>query len=202
MTFPLFYGAGDFFGKGLTPTFTDIFPDFDTFKQHYKDNELDTIGTEDVLSESSLKTLYYLLYARYGDRSILFYDTNQFIYAVFSLVYMYGPTWQRRVALQSKIRNLTDDEIVSSDATSHTHAYNPGTLNTDDINYINEQNKTKRTRSKMEGLALASSLLEKDVSKEFVDKFASLFRRGVINICPVYFEMPEGFPNNLYPEDN
>lgn len=191
------YYYDQLFGKGLTPKFSDIFPDFETFSTMYDENKLKQINDTNTLSAPALENLYYLLYARYGDRSIAYFDINQFVYALFAVVFMYGPTWERRLDLQSKIRGLTEEDIITSDSSSQTHAYNPSTLDTEEINYINEQNKTKRTRSKIEGLALASSLLEKDVSRDFLDKFASLFRRGVINICPIWYETPMGFPEDL-----
>lgn len=174
------------FGNYYTRTFCDIFPDFNTFKAEYVESELD--DTRATITEASLKSLYYLLYARYGNSHTIFYDENQFKYNVFSLIFMYGPTWERRLELQHKLRSLTEDELTTGSTTSQTHAYNPSSLSPEEINYINEQNKTKYVKSKMEGLSMGAQHLEKDVTKEFLDRFQSLFIRILVPNVPLYYQ--------------
>ena len=173
------------FGNYYTRTFTDIFPDFNTFKAEYVESQL--ADTRATLKEESLKSLYYLLYARYGNSHVIFYDENQFKYNVFSLIFMYGPTWERKLDLQHKLRSLTEDELITGSTTSQTHAYNPSSLSPEEINYINEQNKTKYVKSKMEGLSMGAQHLEKDVTKEFLDRFQTLFIRILVPNIPLYY---------------
>lgn len=178
------YFYNNLFGLGLTERFVDVFPDFTTFKSEYTASPLSKTNT---LADEALEALYYLLYARYGDRHTFSTDTNQFKYGLFSTIFMYGPTWARRLDLQTMARDLTADDMRRGDTSNNTHAINPGTLSPDELNYINEQNKVVREHGKMEGIAMASALLTSDVSKSFLDKFASLFYRGPINLFPLYY---------------
>lgn len=173
------------FGNFYTKTFAEVFPSFSHFKADYEESELDAEGNS--LAENSLKSLYYLLYARYGNSHIIFYDDMQFKYNVFSTIFMYGPTWERRLNLQSKLRALTDEELTAGTIANHTHAYNPSSLSEEEINYINEQNKTKYTKSKLEGYAMGAQLLEKDITKEFIDKFQKLFIKVIVPYSPLYY---------------
>ena len=66
-----------------TKTFTEVFDDYGTFKYHYIHCGIpQTIGCDDSTSTSNLQTLYYLLYAKYGNNPISNFDENQFIYKI------------------------------------------------------------------------------------------------------------------------
>ena len=58
--------------------FTDIYKDIDTFLEDYNNNGIPT-----VISQESATTLFYLLYARYGNSTLSNSDTNQFKYKLF-----------------------------------------------------------------------------------------------------------------------
>lgn len=75
------------YGNYRTRKFTDIFPNVDTFITGYTNNGITT-----TISQDSAKTLYYLLYSKYGNSHIANSDENQFQYKVWSTIYMYGPT--------------------------------------------------------------------------------------------------------------
>ena len=75
------------YGNFRTRTFTDIYPDVQTFLNEYANNGIPT-----TIQQSSCQTLYYLIYSRYGNSHIANNDENQFKYKVFSIIFMYGPT--------------------------------------------------------------------------------------------------------------
>ena len=53
---------------------------------------LSTYSISNNGTDANATTLYYLLYARYGNSHIVNTDENQFTYKLFSTIFMYGPT--------------------------------------------------------------------------------------------------------------
>lgn len=108
---------------------------------------LSSVGNSAKLEVADATTLYYLLYARYGNSSIANSDENQFKYKIFSTIYIGGATWAKKQEIQDKLRAMTEDEILAGTKAINNHAYNPQTAPTTDtveeLNYINEQNTTK-----------------------------------------------------------
>ena len=70
-----------------TKLFTEIYDDAGTFVYYYKH-----CGIPTTISDSSCNTLYYLLYARYGNSPIANYDEEQFKYKIAAIIFQYGPT--------------------------------------------------------------------------------------------------------------
>ena len=174
------------YGNYRTRKFTDIYDNVDDFLQDYSDN-----GLPMLVDNKDMTTLFYLLYARYGNSSIASSDENQFKYKLFSLVFQYGPTWAKRLEIQDKIRNLTEDELRESAKALYNHSYNPSTLpstdTVDELLTINEQNVTKHRRSKTDAYALLNDLLETDVTEEFISKFKKLFITIVEPELPLWY---------------
>ena len=110
------------YGSYRTRTFTDIYPNVEDFIKDYTYNGIKTTITTD-----SITTLYYLLYARYGNSHIVNSDENQFKYRLFSTIFMYGPTWEKRLDVQNKLRGLTDKELIEGTKQINNHSYNPST---------------------------------------------------------------------------
>ena len=88
-----------------TKKFTDFYSNVDAFLQDYKSNGLPT-----TISDANAKTLFFLLYAKYGNSSISNLDENQFKYRLFSIIFQYGPTWEKRLSIQDRLRNLEEKE--------------------------------------------------------------------------------------------
>ena len=79
--------------NSCTKKFVDIFESYNDFYYYYLNcNIPTTIGSDAPNKESNLRTLYYLLYAKYGNNFITNLDENQWIYKVFSTIFKYGPT--------------------------------------------------------------------------------------------------------------
>lgn len=174
------------YGNYRTRKFTDIYDNVDSFLADYSDN-----GLPMLVDTTNMTTLFYLLYARYGNSNIASSDENQFKYKLFSLVFQYGPTWAKRLEIQDKIRNLTEDELRESAKAIYNHSYNPSTLpstdTVDELLTINDQNVTKHRRSKTDAYALLNDLLETDVTEEFISKFKKLFITIVEPELPLWY---------------
>jgi len=125
-----------------TKLFTEVFDDAGTFVYHYNH-----IGIPKTISDANARTIYYLLYARYGNNPIANYDENQFIYKIFSVVFQYGPTWEKRLNVQETLRGLSLADLVddgqlaelfsgqgSTSQTSSGTSGNTRTLNTSEAN--------------------------------------------------------------------
>lgn len=140
-----------------TKTFSELFDDYSDFKTEYTSTQkfpmvIDAADTESHVS--NLQILYYLLYARYGNSPIANYDENQFKTKLGAVIWQYGPTWEKKIDIQTTLRGLTEAQIktgairavantgtvgtsgsntynnlTSTDSGSdvHNHAYNPAT---------------------------------------------------------------------------
>lgn len=174
------------YGNYRQVKFTDVWQTAESFVRDYKNN-----GIETTISDKTATTLYYLLYSRYGNSVLASSDTNRFKYDVWATIFSYGPTWEKRLEIQGKLRNLTDDELFTGATQIYNHAYNPGTApstNTlDELTAINEQNTSKNKKGKMDAYAMLIALLETDVTESFLDKFKKLFLKVVQPELPLWY---------------
>lgn len=184
---PINPNGSSLYGNFRTRTFANIFEDFETFNNEYNES-----GIPIVLTSENLTTLYYLLYASYGNSNIASNDENQFKYKVYSIIFMYGPAWQKRLDIQQKLINLSDNEIVRGATAIYNNALNPSqtptTQTLEELSYINSQNTTKYKKSKIEGYAFLYDLIKTDVTKEFIDKFKKLFITIVEPDYPLWYK--------------
>lgn len=162
------------YGNYRTRTFVDIYDELEAFKKDYID-----CGIPVTISDTNLTTLYYLLYARYGNSSIASSDETQFKYKLFSTIFMYGPAWQKRLEIQKELTTMGIDEAIKGSTAIYNSALNPSTAPStqtlDELAYINTQNTTKKKKSKIEGYATLYALIETDVTEDFINKFKKLF---------------------------
>lgn len=170
------YEYGDTLYAATTPTFSDYFPTFEKFKEYYTD------GTFPItISEANLKILYHLLLSRYAIEPVSFYyDNHQFVLNVFSIIFQYGPTWEKRLEVQQKIRGWKEDEILTGYLQIHNTALNPGTKpRAEDgiIERINQQNTSEFKKDRMSAYTMWLSMLEEDVSEPFIERFRPLFSK-------------------------
>lgn len=170
-----------------TKLFTEVFESFNDFLYYYKNDIDDSIKVFDDTTPDGLKTLkriYYLLYARYGNNPIANYDETQFIYKLFTVVFQYGPTWVKRFEVQERLRDLREDQLIEGATAIYNHAFNPSgaptTQTTTELEYINDQNVNKHIRSKLDGYNMLLELLKTDVTTEFLNKFQKLFKQFVM----------------------
>lgn len=170
-----------------TKIFTDIFDSEAVFLNSWKECGL---YDEALLTESNVKKLFFLLYSKFGNSAIANWDEEQFKYKVYAIMFQYGPTWQKRLEVQKKLRSLSDEELMKGSKAIYNHAYNPSTdpstSTIEEILTINDQNTTNFKKSKIEGYGMLLELLETDVTEEFLRRFKPLFATFVYTRPDLY----------------
>ena len=145
-----------------------------------------------VTYQDNITILYYLLYASYGNNPIANYDETQFKYKVWSTIFQYGPTWEKRLDIQEKLRALSETDILQGAKQISNHAYNPSaapsTGGLEELDYINEQTALNYKRNKLDAYGLLWDLLRVDVTKVFLDQFRKLFRQFVQPMVTAIYE--------------
>lgn len=181
-----------------TMLFTDIWDDVSDFMTDFHNNGIPYVIGQDSqgndiqsITDTNATTLFYLLYARYGNNPIANRDVTQFKYKVFSVIFQYGPTWQKELEVQQALRGLTEDQLREGAIAIHNSAQNPSmapaTDAFDPLNYINAQSASKYKKSKVEGYALLLELLKTDVTESFLKKFNICFKRFVSSERPLIY---------------
>lgn len=174
----------------MTPQYsTKLFSEVWTYEKDFIDDIKDSGLNK--LSDDSLHILYRLLYARYGNSPIANEDENQFKAKVASVVFQYGPTWEKRVEVQDKIRDLKEDELRLGTRSVNNLALNPTqtatTHSLEEVLEITQQSSQGFQKSKLEGYALLLNLLETDVTEEFISKFKNCFLKFVVPQYPLWY---------------
>lgn len=185
--FPILPDGSSLYGNYRTRTFSEIFEDAATFTSEWKTTEfsknIETIPTD---------LIFYLLYSRYGNSCIAASDENRFKYQLYSIIFQYGPTWNKELSVQKEIRALTIDQFQEGTRNTINNAMNPSTapstVDTEELPYVSQQNVSKVKRSKADGYALMLSLLKTDVTEDFVRRFQKLFLTIVEPELPLWYE--------------
>lgn len=181
------------FPQYSTMKFTDVWDNAAEFVSDYKSSGL--YVSNNKISDTSATALFYLLYARYGNSPMANRDVNQFQYKVFSIIFQYGPTWEKELDVQSKVRALTDDQIRLGSKAIYNQALNPATEpstgDLEELEYINQQNTTNYKKSPLEGYAILVDLLKDDITKKFIDKFNICFKKFVSSERPLIYVSEE-----------
>lgn len=169
-----------------TKLFSEIYSEASKFVADYKASGLydATSGhLNNSLSDEKATTLFYLLYAKYANNPIANLDENQFKYKMWSIIFKYGPTWEKKLDIQNKIRELTEDEIRVGSKAIYNHAYNPSTepstASLEELTAINEQTTTNYKKSKVDAYMALWQIIVSDVTGAFIKKFESLFKQFV-----------------------
>lgn len=190
----MMYNEETYYGGYRTRTFADIFPNADIFQEAYSKAEIPALLT----NETNINTIYYLLYSRYGNSHISFSDENQFVYALLATIFQYGPAWERRLSVQQELCRMTDEELKLGSEATYNSALNPsnapGTDTREGVGYINSQNKTLYTKSRLEGYANLLALVDTDVTEEFLRRFRPLFIKVLAWDRPLLYSTD---PNSL-----
>ena len=119
-----------------TKIFTDIWNRVSEFIYDYQH-----VGIPTTISTTNATTLYYLLYARYANNPIANYDEEQFKYKVFSIIFQYGPTWEKRLSIQQTLRGLQLEDLVSDGSFSELFGHQGASSS----NTTNASNSTRTT---------------------------------------------------------
>ena len=189
MAFPI---IDPFRPEYITKTFTGIWDSYDKFKKDY--DELVTLVSGGItpLKDDNARATYYLLYAKYGNNPIANYDDTQFKMKIMSVIATYGPTWERKKAIQTSLRELSEDDLIKGAKQIYNHAFNPSTEPTtnqlNELTHINEQNVTNNKKSKMEAYSILWANLHVDATDEYLNKFKNCFSRFVGDQYPIIYE--------------
>ena len=179
--------SGSLYGQDRTKTFSDTWESVDKFILDYKN-----IGIPATISEENASTLYYLLYSRFANSHIESSDPNRFKYNLFAIIWQYGPTWEKKLEIQSKLRGLNDNQILEGARQIYNNASNPSNnpenFTDNELQFINNQNVTKNRKGKLEGYALLMGLLEDDVTENFLRRFNKLFKLIVMPELPLLYK--------------
>lgn len=181
-----------YYGSYRTRTFSEIFPSLEKFREDLNETPFKTVlQTKGDEPAFPLDVAYGLLFARYGNSHSTFASEDIFRYNIFATIFMYGPAWSKRLQLQQKVRQITEEETVIGQTEISNHAQNPNTVPTtqtlEELNYINAQNVRKHRRNKLEAYASVMALLESDVSEEFITKFRKFFIQIIAPDTPLLY---------------
>ena len=180
------------YGSFRTRTFSQIWDNVDSFLADWKACGLYVSG---LVTDANIKVLYYLLYAKYGNSHIASSDENRFKYNLFSIIFQAGPSWEKRLSIQSSLRALTDEQLLTGTKAIYNHAYNPSTEPSTDtpteLSYINEQNVTHHKKGVLDAYQILWDLVKFDVTEEFINKFKRLFLTIVMPEAPLLYEEEE-----------
>ena len=170
-----------------TLLFYEIYPDLATFLASM--GELSTLTS--VLTTADLTLLYYMLYAKYGYNPIANESVDIFEMKVATTIYQHGPIWKEKLAIQKKIRDLTDTEIVIGGKQIVNNADNPqtspSTSSLSELDFINHQATNNVVRAKLDAFMAKWDSLRKDATEEFIGRFKHCFTSFVIPVCGVRF---------------
>lgn len=175
-----------------TPLFCEIWQSTEEFMSDYSECPL-----KDAIDEEHQRILFCMLFAKYGEDPIASQNIDQFKYKVFSIIYQYGPTWQRKLEIQERLRGLNEEDIRLGTKTIFNHAYNPSTepstATMDELMTVNEQTANKTKSGLPEAYANLWDMLDANVSTYFLNKFRKCFKTFVLDENPLlYYEEDEG----------
>ena len=177
------------YGSYLNMTFADIYSSVEEFMEDAKGMAAKLIPAD--FTDNSLEVLYYLLLARYANNSIASSDINRFKLQLFSLVFQFGPTWQKRLSIQADIRKLTTEKARIGNREISNHAYNPAfppsTASLEEVQYIDAQNSRGYKKGELETLSQLSVILEDDITENFLARFKKLFLWVVSPQRPLWY---------------
>lgn len=161
-----------------TKTFCNLYETVNDFIYDYNN-----IGIPKIISVENASTLYYLLYARYGNSPISNFDENQAKFKLFSIIWQYGPSWEKKLEIQANLRGLSDAELREGALSIFNHAFNPSTdpstASETELDYINEQNTTRQKRSKVGAYMELWQALSTDVTEGFLNRFGVCFKQFI-----------------------
>ena len=208
-----------------TNLFCEIWESSDSFLADY--NNTGTEFTNQVpttISQENALMTYLLLFSRYGNNPIANYDITQFKNKIFTLIWQYGPAWEKRLSMQEDIRNLTLQEITTgtktdwssegtqsqnnsgTDTTINNHAYNPSTApstqSTSELDYIDQQQVAKGSAtSTISGTD--SKTTGQTVTKSKMDAYAQLWDLVATDVTNDYIsKFRKCFKQFVSPERN
>lgn len=165
------------FTQGWTMSLDDIYSDYETFINDF--NTFKDLQQISFKNAEFLKHIYLILLGEYASSSISNMSVDQFKIRFWTRVNQYGPQYERELEIQKDLIGLTEKDLEESSSVIYNSAINPASTVEDPsstlIKELNTQNTTFHKRSKLDAYAYLKSLLDKNLSSEFVSKFKGLF---------------------------
>jgi hypothetical protein len=166
--------------------FCDIYSDADSFLE-----DMGSLGLAKNLEDDDYRTVFFLLFAKYGDTGITGYnDETRWKMRLQSVIWQYGPEWKKKLSLQEEIRGMSVDDAMKGAVMIYNHAINPSTepsTGTDtELDYINEQTQNRSKKSRVDAIATLWDLMESDVTASFLNRFKDLFTKFTLHDDPLY----------------
>lgn len=187
-----YYPEGDVIEREIARTrkFSEIFPSVDEWNEASVGGELIKNLIPSPFKSTTRNTmLYYLLYAKYGESHIVNRNEDQWKLEMFSRIYQYGGIWEKKLYVRDNLLAMTDEELREGGHDIINHATNPNTdPNTEIIARIDGQSVNKHRRSKVEGYAILMSMLDEDITRDFLKKFENMFLKFLGRDEPLGFE--------------
>lgn len=196
MTNPYF---NNLFGNYPTRTFSEIFPSDEEFLLGWQLVPYSNVGVNEI-DDDYIKLIYWLLMGQYANSHILSTDENRFKLNLFELVFMYGPSWIKRLEIQNSLRKLKEDDGSLLEGARYVSnlSLNPSTLpNNGDLaplDTINQQSYNGWKKNKMQAYGEILEILRADVSQSFVGQFKKLFVSVVSGYYPLWFKTDKEDP--------
>lgn len=196
------------YGTFRTRTFGEIFPNVTTFKDFYTNCGIPATlfpGTETVqgvqvntiYKNYDIDSIYSLLASEYFGAHISYSSEDWWKLKVMQTIYAYGNTWQREMAIQDKIKALSDEEIKKGAKAVYNHASHPSqepdTQYLEDLPYIDDQNTTNWKKEPIRAFAESVVGLNDRLTREFLLKFKKLFIRFVYPTGPIFYKEGEDY---------
>ena len=167
--------------------FGDVWANSESFISDYRASGLNVAA----ITDTNLTVLYCQLFARHGSDHIRSNNSNQWKYKVFANIYAKGPTWEKKMDIQTALNNLSQDDIMRGAKQVYNHAFNPSTepstQELEELTHINDQNVSNNKKAKMEAYSILWANLHVDATDEYLNKFKNCFSRFVADQCPILF---------------
>ena len=166
-------------------TFSELWGTKESFIEAYKTVGFpQTFTGGNYVTDDDLGLIWLLLIGRFSDSVIKSYNTyGGFQVRFMSRVWQYAPAWKKELDIQNKLRSMSLEDgspIYEGSKAIYNSALNPsttpGTGTDSELDYINSQNVTKYKKSKLEGIAILSDLMKRDVTEAFLRRFDDLFK--------------------------
>lgn len=162
-----------------TVLFSDVYDDVNAFMDDYRSNPYPKL-----IQEENARVIYYLLMANYANSSIVNLDIAQFKNRLFAIIFQYAPTWEKRVEIQTRLRELSEEDIRQGAKQIANKALNPDseptTATLEELTYINAQDTVNAKKGIITAYQDLWSLLKVDVTENFINEFSKLFIKVVI----------------------
>lgn len=172
-------------------TFAQIWPSQKAFLDDISADYGYLVLPNNNLSLNGLKTLYFLLYAKYGNNPIVNNDVNQWKFKIYSIIFAYGGAWEKKVSIQKAVQELSEADIMLGAKQIYNHAFNPSqapsTATIEELEYINDQNTATHKKAKLEAYNILWETIHTNHTEEFLNRFKDCFSKFVGTLCVPFF---------------